>query len=123
MPETNSCSRCSNLNRSLQDARKEIVRLNDRLKAKDQTNRERKKLIDRGASSQVDAHEAADRAVSCLLDNLRINPLFKEYVREQAARLSREALASLDHYMRVENKRPARVKDEHSMPRHGRDSS
>lgn len=121
------CQRCNNLNRYLQEARKEILELKRRNDLLDQRARDRKAQINLGVATQLRADAETRAAVLRLIERLVAwGELCEEctaYFRKAFRALLKYALAPLDKYHPKYTKRPPRKRDEHAMPRHGKQSS
>jgi len=121
MPE---CPRCQNLEEILRRERKEIVRLKALNARISERAKGRKRLIDAGAASQLEADKAARRVLNNALTTLLDTPqLSVEWLRKHWRKVADRALKSLDRFEKPETTYHGRKRSEHAMPRHGKQSS
>lgn len=120
-----TCDRCSHLEVSLNDARKEIVALKDRAAILDNRARERKKLLDRVTTGQVEAADAVDAALTRLFFYINSSsPVdVADYVHKNQLAWAQVARTALEKYVPSEFPNKVRLPGEHAMPRHGKQSS
>jgi hypothetical protein len=120
-----SCERCKALEGYLQRERQELAKLRASVARLSDRAKERKQLLDKVVTGEVTAAKAADQAVSAVITHLilRTPENISEYMKSHSMMIRNVGREVLDRFKNDDHKFKYRNSAEHSMPRHGRQSS